>query len=70
MHDPDIKPSLNMTEKEYRNHVSTTFNHFYEKLFNLRSLMNTDSAKAIAKSREEFMKDYVSRFIDEWDGIK
>ena len=39
MHDPLEKPMLNMTEIEYRNHISTTINHFYEKLFKLKDLM-------------------------------
>ena len=70
MHDPNAKPNLNMNEVEYRNHVSTTINHFYEKLFNLKKLMNTDTAKELARTREEFMREYITRFYDEWDGIK
>lgn len=70
MYDPDIKPCLNMTEEEYRKHVSTTINHFYEKLFNLKKLMNTKTAKEIAENRENYMKEYLIRFIDEWNGLK
>ena len=70
MHNPDEKPNLNMNEQEYRNHVSTTINHFYEKLFNLKNLMNTETAKKIALSREEYMKEFIERFLDEWDGNK
>ena len=32
--------------------------------------MNTNAAKVIATSREEYMKEYIDRFLDEWDGIK
>ena len=70
MHNPDEKPHLNMNEQEYRNHVSTTINHFYEKLFNLKNLMNTETAKKIALSREEYMKEFIERFLEEWDGNK
>ena len=59
-----------MNEEEYRNHVSTTINHFYEKLFNLKDLMNTHSAKELAISRELYMKEYIKQFLEEWDGIK
>jgi uncharacterized protein len=59
-----------MSESEYRNHVSTTVNHFYEKLFNLKALMNTQTAKQIAFEREEYMKDFIARFLAEWDGVK
>ena len=70
MHDPLEKPMLNMTEIEYRNHISTTINHFYEKLFNLKDLMNTSTAKNIAVEREKYMKEYIDQFLAEWNGIK
>lgn len=70
MHNPNIKPNLDMDAEEYRNHISTTINHFYEKLFKLKDLMNTDIAKVIAQDRERYMKDYISEFMDEWEGIR
>ena len=70
MHNPEEKPRLNMSESEYRNHVSTTVNHFYEKLFNLKALMNTQTAKRIAFEREQYMKDFIARFLAEWEGVK
>ena len=70
MHDPDVEPKLRMTEEEYRHHEATTINHFYEKLFLLRDLMNTATAKEIAQQREDYMRGYVSEFLDEWDGLR
>ena len=70
MYDPEELPTLCMTEIEYRNHVSTTVNHFYEKLFNLKDLMNTDTAKKIAISREKYMKEFLEEFYSEWNGEK
>ena len=70
MYDPDIKTNLIMNESEYRNHVSTTLNHFYEKLFNLKDLMNTTTAKQLAISRDNYMKEFVNQFLNEWNGIK
>lgn len=70
IYDPDIKPLMDMNADEYQKHVSTTVNHFYEKLFLLKDLMNTDTAKSIAGQREDYMKGYVSEFLDEWDGIR
>ena len=52
MYDPEVTPNLSMNETEYRNHVSTTLNHFYEKLFKLKDLMNTTTAKKMAISRD------------------
>ena len=68
IHDPEMKPTVNMNADEYRNHTSTTINHFYEKLFSLRDLMNTTTAKKIAEQREDYMKTYIAEFLDEWDG--
>lgn len=68
MHDPDILPKMNMTEEEYRRSKSTTVNHFYEKLFNLSEMMNTDTAKRIAEKRERYMKEYIDEFMAEWEG--
>lgn len=70
IYDPEIKPTVNMDADKYQSHISTTINHFYEKLFQLKDLMNTDTAKKIAKQREEHMKAYISEFLDEWDGIR
>lgn len=69
LHDPEIEPAIHMKADEYQNHISTTVNHFYEKLFQLKGLMNTSTAKKIAKQREDYMKSYISEFLDEWDGI-
>lgn len=68
MYDPTIKPMSNMSERDYRNHVSTTFNHFYEKLFLLKDMMNTATAKQIAQERDSYMRGFVAEFLEEWEG--
>ena len=70
MYHPDIKPNLNMSREEYVNSQSTTINHFYEKLFKLTAMMNTQTAREIAQAREAYMKEYVDEFLSEWDGEK
>ena len=70
IHDPEIKPTVNMNADKYQCHISTSINHFYEKLFLLKDLMNTDTAKKIAEQRENYMRAYISEFLDEWDGIR
>lgn len=65
MYDSSIKPTMEMSEKEYYNHVSTTINHFYEKLLLLKDMMNTDTAKKIAKKRHQFMEEYLKEFFKE-----
>lgn len=67
IYDPDVLPELGMNKEEYRNHVSTSLNHFYEKLFLLKDMMNTDTAMKIAARREEYMRAYVDEFLREWN---
>lgn len=55
-------------EAAYRNHKGTVINHFYEKLFKLKDLMNTETAKKIANKRHEFMELFVEQFLNEWNG--
>lgn len=70
MYHPDVDPKLEMNEQEYRSSKSTTINHFYEKLFNLKDLMNTSTAKEIADERDSYMHGFVERFMSEWNGEK
>lgn len=46
---------------------SATFHHFADKLLNLKDLMNTEEAKRIAKSRHQYMVDYLKQFEMEKD---
>lgn len=41
--------------------------HFYEKLFKLRDLMHTESGRALAEQRHQFMKQFVETFLTEWN---
>ena len=69
MYNPDIKPTLNADSRTYgKNENSTSVNHFYEKLFLLKDMMNTEAAKQIATEREQFMKEFLEEFYKEWNG--
>ncbi len=68
IHDPYLPPRENMTAEEYRQGKSTAINHFYEKLFKLKEMMNTAYAKKLANERHEFMKNFIQRFYSEWEG--
>ena len=66
--DPDIMPNTNMTKEEYKNSTAPTINHFYEKLLLLKNKMNTETGKALAQKRHDFMVEYLEQFYREWEG--
>ena len=70
MYHPDIAPNPSMSKEEYIKSNSTTVNHFYEKLFKLTDMMNTDTARSIARERDEYMKAFIAEFLNEWEGRK
>lgn len=49
-------------EKEKEN---SSIQHFYDKLFKLKDMMNTESAKLIAAERHSFMEEYMAEFYRE-----
>lgn len=69
MHIPDMKYEENVSADEYYKNTSTAINHFYEKLLKLKDLMNTETARNMAKHRHEFMQEFLKEFYDEWEGI-
>lgn len=68
MYDPARPPRLGMTAEEYRAHLGTSVNHFYEKLLHLRDLMNTPTARQLAEVRHQYMVEFLARFEAEWQG--
>jgi len=69
LYNPQDKPQTRQSSDQYIKTGSTTaINHFYEKLLKLKDMMNTDTAKRIAKERHEFMQLYLNHFYKEWNG--
>lgn len=67
IYDPDIEPMDFKDLDEVKNAENHTINHFYEKLLKLKDLMNTKTAKEIAKKRHKFMEEYLEEFYNEWN---
>lgn len=68
LYNPEITPNLNMSKDEYKNSVSPTINHFYEKLLLLKDKMNTKTGKKIAEERHVYMEKFLEQFFAECEG--
>lgn len=68
IYNPEIKPNVNQSKEEYKKSESPTINHFYEKLLLLEDLMNTPEGKSVARTRTDYMKNYLEEFFAEWNG--
>ncbi len=68
IYDPEVRPRLYKSAREYKKSNSPTLNHFYEKLLLLKDLMNTETGKRMAEERHQFMLEYLDRFYREWEG--
>lgn len=67
LYDPAISVRDSMNKEEYRNGTSTSIHHFHEKLLKLSDMLHTDTAKAIAKERQQYMEEFLQQFNKEWD---
>lgn len=63
MYDPEVPVRTDLSD--YRT-PSTAVNHFYEKLFKLIDLMNTDTARQMAQERNDYMTAFIAQFKKEW----
>ncbi|MFJ7725630.1 HD domain-containing protein [Neobacillus sp. NPDC097160] len=68
IYDPSIHVREEMTVEEYRNGKSSSIHHFYEKLLKLKDLLNTDTARKMAATRQQMMHVFLKQFYQEWDG--
>ncbi|GAB2025204.1 HD domain-containing protein [Lactovum odontotermitis] len=66
LYDPSVRPAKLRSKADYRVRNDTTLNHFYEKLFLLKDLLNTAEAKRIGEERDLLMHDFVSAIEREY----
>ena len=50
--------------------ITTTIQHFYDKLLRLMDLMNTKTGRKLALQRDQYMRQFLDEFYAEWDGQK
>ncbi|MCT4793049.1 MULTISPECIES: HD domain-containing protein [Exiguobacterium] len=65
--EPMYVPGLAPREPGERTGTTSALHHFDEKLFRLKDLMNTKTAKIIAEDRHQYMREFVERFKQEWN---
>lgn len=46
---------------------NTSIQHFYDKLLKLKDLMNTPTAQKIAKTRHQYLEEFLEKFYEEWN---
>lgn len=64
IYDPNLPP-----KSYYDSNAATSINHFFEKTFQLKpETFNTKTARKIAEEKYSYMKDFVERFLKEWQG--
>lgn len=69
IYNPLIIVETNLTQAEYKNkdRKTTSLNHFDEKLLKLNEYLLTETGKAIAKPRIDFLKVFKKQFLEEWN---
>lgn len=70
LYDPEVPPREYQSAEEYKKSDAPTINHFHEKLFLLKELMNTATGKKLAQERHDYMVAFVERFKKEWEGLE
>lgn len=68
IYDPDKKPKHFQNFAQYKNNKSSSINHFHERLFLIKELMNTKEGKRIADRRHRELGKFLDEFMIEWEG--
>ncbi|MCH8534298.1 MAG: HD domain-containing protein [Flavobacteriaceae bacterium] len=61
----NLPPKAIHSKEDYKKSEAATLQHFFEKLLNLKNLMNTPAGKAEAEKRHNFMCLYLEEFYRE-----
>ena len=67
LYDPEVKPRTFDDFEEYKKYVTTSINHFYEKILLLKDLMKTKEGRRIAEQRHVFVEKFLEQFLKEWE---
>ncbi|MFA5048096.1 MAG: HD domain-containing protein [Patescibacteria group bacterium] len=65
---PDVPPEKEVLDFRAGKDSYSSIHHFYDKILRLKDLMNTATAKKIAKKRHEVIEKFLAEFFKEWEG--
>ncbi len=69
MYDENIPLNINSDYNEDSGNDESATHHFYHKLSKLKDNMNTETGKILATKKHECMTNFVTSFLNEWNGI-
>ena len=61
IHDPSVQPRA-----KYDGKSESSVNHIHEKLLNIKSTMNTETARKMAQDRHKYVEQFLERLLKEW----
>jgi len=68
IYDPNLQPLTYKSKDDYHaQQDNSTLNHFYEKLFLLKDLLNTTEGKRLGEKRDKIMHLFVSEIEQEYE---
>ncbi len=67
LYDPLVPLSQRVKDFGKRDSYSS-IHHFYDKVLELKKLMNTKAGKKMAANRHKYVEDYLKEFFAEWEG--
>ncbi len=68
LYDSRIAPKRRRDFASFKSISTASINHFYEKLLLLKGRMNTKEGRRLAKERDAFLRTFLKRFFNEWEG--
>jgi len=68
LYDPDLPVYYAGSAEAYLAQATTSINHLLEKAARIPDMLNTATARRIAKSRHEFLQRFLAQFSAEWEG--
>ena len=67
IYDPMEEITHATDSEQYYNKGTSSIGHFYEKLLHLKERLHTKTAKEIGGRRDKYLREFLERFLAEWE---